>query len=496
MLQERLMEEILKVDADLTSVDYETFFAVATRKIFGGKAVRVRSGLILIVSIVLLVSLILIVPSFFPASPFIQLALLFILYASSVHFWNRYSRQLMAPEQNGPLLGPHSFFLTPEGFEDHGNLTFSRTTWSAVQAIQETPQHLYVFIDKTTAHIIPRRSFATPEDYAEFVQTLRGYVQRESGAPFVEIPSSAGGRSLMAFSALILIVIFVSTTLLLKAPSHSTVQHQKEVRDSGAEEAWEEGEALLYAQSALVEKQMKALLPERPGIVDVYFVGFGSSDEQDVFMKEVLYAQQLFDRRFDTRGRSTVLINNSKTRREVPLASGTNLRATLQHMGRVMNPEEDILFLLLSSHGSKDHKLSVDYWSLPLKRLSSAEIATMIEKAGIKWRVVIVSACYSGGFINKLRDNHALIITSSPATQPSYGCGKDDDLTYFGKAFLADQLNQGADILGAFTGATTLLQQRAIAEKLKVATPQLSSPPAMTAKLKTLEARLVSHRQH
>src|SRR5215203_98452 len=159
MLQERLMEEIMKVDADLTSVDYETFFAVATRKAFRGRAVRVRSGLILIVSIVLLVSFILIAPSFFPASPFIQLALLFILYASSVHFWNRYSRRIMAPQQNGPLLGPHTFFLTPEGFEDHGNLSFSRTTWSAVQAIQETPQHLYVFIDKTAAHIIPRRSF-------------------------------------------------------------------------------------------------------------------------------------------------------------------------------------------------------------------------------------------------------------------------------------------------------------------------------------------------
>jgi hypothetical protein len=47
---------------------------------------------------------------------------------------------------------------------------------------------------------------------------------------------------------------------------------------------------------------------------------------------------------------------------------------------------------------------------------------------------------------------------------------RTDDLTYFGKAFLADQLNQGADILSAFTGVTILLHQRASAEKLKVAT--------------------------
>src|SRR5262249_38904424 len=152
-----------------------------------------------------------------------------------------------------------------------------------------------------------------------------------------------------------LIVAFVSTALLTKVPGHSTVRNHEDAHKNRTEEEWEEGEALLYAQSALVEKQMGALLPERPGIVDAYFVGFGSSDEQDVFMKEVLYAQQLFDRRFDTRGRSVVLINNPKTRGEVPLASGTNLRVTLQHVGRVMNPEEDILFLLLSSHGSKNH---------------------------------------------------------------------------------------------------------------------------------------------
>lgn len=490
------MEEVVKVDAELTPVDYETFFAVATRRTFMGKAVRVRYGLMFVVSVALLVSLISMVRSFFPGALFIQLAMFLVLYSIFVHFWNRYSRRIMAPEQGGSLLGPHTFSLTPEGFEDRGNFSFSLTRWSGVQTIQETPGHLFVFIDKTVAHIIPRRAFATPEDYEEFVQALRRCVHRESGARFVEIPSYSGGRRLLASSALILIVVFASMALLSKVPRPLTAQNHEEASDNGTEEKWEEGEALLYAQSALVEEQMAALLPERHGVVDAYFVGFGSSDEQDVFMKEVLYARQLFNRRFDTRGRSTVLINNPKTKKEFPLASGTNLRATLQRVGRVMNPEEDILFLLLSSHGSKDHKLSVDYQSLPLKRLSSTEIAKMLEGAGIKWRVVIVSACYSGGFIQKLRDDYALIITSSPATQHSYGCGKNDDLTYFGKAFLADQLNQGADILGAFTGATALLQQRAIAENLQVSKPQLSSPPAMTAKLKTFEAQLITNRHH
>ncbi|MBI3343396.1 MAG: hypothetical protein HY028_00695 [Gammaproteobacteria bacterium] len=55
------------------------------------------------------------------------------------------------------------------------------------------------------------------------------------------------------------------------------------------------------------------LLPERPGISDLYFVGMGSYALQDVFMKEVRYIQRQFDERFDTRGRSVSLINNEKT---------------------------------------------------------------------------------------------------------------------------------------------------------------------------------------
>jgi Peptidase C13 family/YcxB-like protein len=475
------MEARLKIDTKLTSTDYDTFLAAATRKAFEGRAAQVRSAVLLILMMVLSITLFAITPSFFSVSPPLQLAFFFTLNAGIIYFWNHHSRRSMAPEQEGPLLGAHTFTLTPEGFEDYGNASFSRTRWSAVQAIQETAHHLFVFIDKTTAHIIPRRSFATPEDYEVFVHTLRAYVQRESAAPFVEVPASGGNRRLMALSALFFVVVFVFTTFFTHAPRRSTAGHRQAGSDWGTTEKWEDGEALFLAQPALVAQQTATLLPERPGVVDAYFVGFGSSDEQDVFMKEVLYAQELFDRRFDTRGRSLVLINNPLTRNSIPLASGTNLRATLRQVGRVMNPAEDILFLLLSSHGSRDHNLAVNYWSLPLKQLAADDIATIIEQAGIKWRVVIVSACYSGGFIHQLRDDHALIITSSPASQPSYGCGKDDDLTYFGKAFLADQLNEGANVLGAFTGAATF--------------PQLSSPPTMTAKLRTLEARLGAWRR-
>ncbi len=477
----------MKVEAELTVKDYEAFFRAATRRAVGGtgsRRGRARYWLIFSINLAAWIAFASFLPSLFPESSLTQTFLFVAVYAVAVYFWRKRSRRLMAPEQGGTLLG------------SHGALSYSLTKWPAVRAIEETPEHVFVFVDKTVAHIVPKRCFPQSEDYQAFLRELRERVQGSSDARSVKIPPRLGARRLIPRSAFCLVAAFLATFLLSGAPLRPTSQNHQDTAEDFSEEEWEEAEDLLYSQLALVEKQNAALLPERPGIVDLYFVGFGGDADQDVFMNEALYAQHLFDRRFDTRGRSLALINNRKTRKELPLASFTNLRTTLHHVGRLLNPEEDVLFLFLTSHGSRDHILSVKYWPLPLKEISSADLAGMLDESGIKWRVVIISACYSGGFIDGLKNDHTLIITSSAATRPSFGCGKGEDLTYFGKAFFKDQLSQARGILQAFAGAAALIRQRETAEKLKASEPQLSSPPAIIEKLQALEARLESGGPH
>src|SRR5262249_28400018 len=144
--QETLMEDVVKVDVELTSADYETFFAAAAQRAFVGKAVRVRYGLMVIVGLALWVSLSSIVSAFLPGVPFIRLAIFFFVVSVFSHVWVRFSRRVMAPERGGPLLGPHTFLVTPEGFEDHGKFSLSLTKWPAIRALQETPNHIFVFI--------------------------------------------------------------------------------------------------------------------------------------------------------------------------------------------------------------------------------------------------------------------------------------------------------------------------------------------------------------
>ncbi len=228
-----------------------------------------------------------------------------------------------------------------------------------------------------------------------------------------------------------------------------------------------------YRQFGLIEKVKKEILPERADFTDIYFIGFGSDAEQNVFMKEVKYARELFDLRFGTSGRSVALINNVETVENVPLASKTNLDMVLEQIGQLMNPEEDILFLYLTSHGSDEHELTVDLVPLDLNSINPHDLKTSLNKAGIKYRVLLVSACYSGGFVEPLKDDNSIIFTAAAADRKSFGCGYESEFTYFGQAIFQEHLKHNDDFIDAFQKAIESIQVREQNEELEPSGPQL-----------------------
>jgi hypothetical protein len=244
-----------------------------------------------------------------------------------------------------------------------------------------------------------------------------------------------------------------------------------------------DAESLLYAQPRMVSEALQGLVPQRPGMADLYFVSFGAYAHQDVFMKEVRYARQTMDERFDTRGHSLELVNNLQSRELLPLATASNLQAVLQHLGEAMDSEEDVLMLYLTSHGSEQHELAVEFWPLPLNDITPQRLRSMLDEAGIKWRVIVVSACYSGGFVAALKDEHTLVATASAADRQSFGCGNDNDFTYFGEALFHDALQRGATLPQAFEQARQAIGARERREKLQPSQPQLYVAPLLEEKL-------------
>ena len=240
-------------------------------------------------------------------------------------------------------------------------------------------------------------------------------------------------------------------------------------------------EAAYVRQEALVRTALGGVLPSRPGVVDTYFVGFAPYSAEDVFANEVGHVEALFRGRLGAEGRTARLVNSRDTLDSLPLANGHNLGVVLRGIGAKMDAE-DLLFLHMTSHGSAQHEFSVYFENLGLKDLSAAEIGRIVDSAQLPWRIIVVSACYSGGYIDALMSPTTVVMTASDAENVSFGCEHGREFTYFGEALYQDNLADG-DYLGAFHKAATAVAMREQEEGLEPSDPQLWVGADIAAKL-------------
>ncbi len=242
-------------------------------------------------------------------------------------------------------------------------------------------------------------------------------------------------------------------------------------------------ERVLFRQAAMLDNIIAGLSPQRPEVTDMYTVHVAGYGEQDVFMKEALFTEQLFADTFAAEGRQITLINNPEVIDSHPLATVSNLKTALNGLAGVMDLEEDILFLFITSHGSKNHWLSFSLYNLPLNNLSADYLATLIKESGIRSKVVVVSACFSGGFIEPLQDNNSLIITAARDDRHSFGCSDDTDMTYFGRAFFQIGLAETKSFTDAFEIAKQHLSEWENEQGYPASEPQISNAPELLNKL-------------
>jgi Peptidase C13 family len=152
-----------------------------------------------------------------------------------------------------------------------------------------------------------------------------------------------------------------------------------------------------------------------------------------------------------------------------------------------MDPQQDVLVLFLTSHGSEDG-LDVRNGSLPLAQLDPSDLRQALDESGIRWRLVIVSACHAGVFVDALQSDTTAVVTATDAAHSSFGCQEDRDLTWFGEAFLKDALPHSESLEDAFQRAARLIAQREDAQHQAHSNPQLYVGTLMRRKLRELEA--------
>jgi hypothetical protein len=248
-------------------------------------------------------------------------------------------------------------------------------------------------------------------------------------------------------------------------------------------------EQVIYAQPRLLDEALARIRPGIAGTPELFVLAFGGDGNEAVFRNEVEYAEQLFASRFDASQRVLKLINSPDTVERQPLATLSNLRIALRGL-RLHMDSEDLLFVFLTSHGSDDHQIFVNLNPLPLDQINPTDLAAALREAEIGVRVVLISACYSGGFLDALDDPRAMVITAARADRPSFGCGAESNITYFGRAFMVEALNQTQDFAQAFKLARKVVTQREKAEHHEPSYPQIQVGEIAASALRRWQATL------
>jgi len=155
-----------------------------------------------------------------------------------------------------------------------------------------------------------------------------------------------------------------------------------------------------------------------------------------------------------------------------------------------MDPAEDILLLFLTTHGSEDHALAAILPPVVDEDIAAPELRAALDDAGIRHRVLVISACYSGGLIPDLQGPDTLLITAASADRPSFGCGADSALTYFGGAWLVDGLNADTGFIGAYDVATRAIAERERQAGFPPSLPQISVGARIVRRLQAWQATL------
>ncbi|WP_327438964.1 C13 family peptidase [Pseudomonas donghuensis] len=235
-------------------------------------------------------------------------------------------------------------------------------------------------------------------------------------------------------------------------------------------------ELALLNQGRLLDQAL-AKVPASTPEIELYSLALGGDGKQSVFLREADYVSNMLKSRFGAIGQIS-LVNHRDHLADRPMATRENLARAVRTLAERSGPE-DLVFIYLTSHGSHEHELVLDQPRLQLADLPADALAATLAPLKDRDKVIVISACYSGGYIAPLKDEKTLIMTASRADRVSFGCSEEADFTYFGDALFAQALNQTDDLQQAFDRARTAVSERESIEGFDASEPQIWAPKAV-----------------
>ncbi|MBD9482696.1 caspase family protein [Pseudomonas sp. PDM14] len=272
-------------------------------------------------------------------------------------------------------------------------------------------------------------------------------------------------------------------TLADGTQQRGTWQRGKLIRDAQGQSIADDLEVGLLQQGALLEQAIAAVPASTPA-TELYSLTLAGDGKQSVFLREADYVTKLLGERFGARGGIT-LSNHRDHLADRPMATRESLTRAVRALAE-RSGKEDLVFIYLTSHGSDDHQLSIAQPRLQLDSLPASEFAALLKPLHDRYKVVVISACYSGGFIEPIKDDKTLVMTAARADRVSFGCSEENDFTYFGRALFAEAFNETDDLQRAFELAKGKVAQWEKDDDFEPSEPQLWAPQAVLQHWKQL----------
>ena len=304
-------------------------------------------------------------------------------------------------------------------------------------------------------------------------------------------------RTLLAAAALLPLAASAQT------PGYQPPQHQAAIplidraspeelaflADQGIDMERDRPPAQALAEHRRLDAALATLQPQRKGVVDAYVVAV-ALDSDPVFGREAREAGRVLTRRYGATGHSVTLAgSDGSAESTLPMGSPANIAAVLARVAELMDKDEDVLVLYTTSHGAP--------WGIVYNdgdqgfgAISPTRLWTTLSTLGIRNRLLMVSACFSGVFVPLLASDTTAILTAASADRTSFGCQADQDWTFFGDATINHALRKPQPFAAAAAEATALIGGWEGQGRLTPSQPQLSVGAGAQRWLAALEAHL------
>ncbi|MBE9610154.1 C13 family peptidase [Chitinilyticum piscinae] len=243
-------------------------------------------------------------------------------------------------------------------------------------------------------------------------------------------------------------------------------------------------ESRLYSEAAVLQERLSGVASGVPGRPELFAISVGGDGDQQVFLRESGRYASLISEKYGSQAHTLWLANSPQAPEGVPMASLTSIDAAIRRMAAQMNRDEDALLLYLTSHGSAapGHQLLLSYPGVELEQLDPRWLRRTLDEVGVRWRIIIVSACYSGGYLAPLASPETLVMTAADARNTSFGCADENEFTDFGQALYAG-LAKSPGWREAFASAASTVRERERQQGLTPSNPQWQSGAAIAPKL-------------